>query len=224
MEGLHRRQNVPNPHLPLSLATLSPRMIALTEELADGWLGTAFVPEGAEEQLRPLREGAARSGRTLADLDLGQGAEVTFAADEIDLAVMAAARKPGVAFSLGGTGTAGPNFCYDAYRRQGWVSAPIASAAWGSPVTARRRPMRSPTRWFSRRRCSVPRTPSARGSRSGGTALAHDAGRTRRRATSEGRDPARPPARRACRRRGSCRWLRPRRFSAIRTAPTRTSG
>ncbi len=115
-----RASTVPNPNIPIYLATLSPRMLALTGEVADGWLGTAFVPEGAEELLRPLRDGAARAGRTLADLDLCQGAEVAFARDEIELAVLAAARKPGVAFSLGGMGTAGSNFYYDAYRRQGW--------------------------------------------------------------------------------------------------------
>ena len=110
----------PNPAIPVYLATLSPRMLELTGEVADGWLGTAFVPEGADALLDPLRAGAARAGRSPADLDLCQGAEVAFAADESDLALLVAARRPGVAFSLGGMGTAGANFYYDAYRRQGW--------------------------------------------------------------------------------------------------------
>lgn len=110
----------PNPAIPIYLATLSPRMLELTGEVADGWLGTAFVPEGAGALLDPIRAGAARAGRTLADLDLCQGAEVSFAADGGELAVMVAARRLGVAFSLGGMGTAGSNFYYDAYRRQGW--------------------------------------------------------------------------------------------------------
>ena len=34
--------------IPVYLATLSPNMLALTGEIADGWLGTSFVPEGAD--------------------------------------------------------------------------------------------------------------------------------------------------------------------------------
>jgi F420-dependent oxidoreductase-like protein len=109
-----------NPAIPIYLATLSPRMLELTGEVADGWLGTAFVPEGSGAMLGPLAVGAERAGRNLADLDLCQGAEVAFADDETDLAVLVAARKPGVAFSLGGMGTAETNFYYAAYRRQGW--------------------------------------------------------------------------------------------------------
>ncbi len=106
--------------VPVYLAALSPRMLRLTGEIADGWLGTSFVPEGADAYLGPLAEGAARGGRTLADLDLCQGAEVAFAADERELASMVADRKPGLAFSLGGMGTATANFYNDAYSRQGW--------------------------------------------------------------------------------------------------------
>lgn len=115
-----RTSTTPNPDIPIYLATLSPRMLALTGEVADGWLGTSFVPEGAAAYLDPLRAGLESAGRTLADLDVCQGAEVAFAADEDELASMVAARKPGLAFSLGGMGTASSNFYFDAYRRQGW--------------------------------------------------------------------------------------------------------
>jgi F420-dependent oxidoreductase-like protein len=115
-----RTSTAPNPDIPVYLATLSPRMLALTGEVADGWLGTSFVPEGAAAYLDPLRAGAEAAGRRLADLDLCQGAEVAFARDEDHLAAMVDARRPGVAFSLGGMGTATSNFYFDAYRRQGW--------------------------------------------------------------------------------------------------------
>jgi F420-dependent oxidoreductase-like protein len=111
----------PNPDIPVYLATLSPKMLALTGEVADGWLGTSFVPEGAEAYLGHLREGAARVGRTLADLDICQGAEVCFAADEDDLHEIVSRRKKELAFSLGGMGSASTNFYNDAYSRQGWA-------------------------------------------------------------------------------------------------------
>ncbi len=106
--------------IPIYLATQSPLLLEYTGEAANGWLGTAFVPEGADALLDPMRRGAERAGRTLADLDLCQGAEVAFADDEAHLASMVATRKPGLAFSLGGMGTASKNFYYEAYRRQGW--------------------------------------------------------------------------------------------------------
>ena len=107
--------------VPVYIASLSPRMLALTGEVADGWLGTSFVPEGAAPTFEALAAGAARTGRTLDDLDRCQGAEVAFAEDEVELTAMVAARKPGLAFSLGGMGSATTNFYNDAYARQGWA-------------------------------------------------------------------------------------------------------
>jgi F420-dependent oxidoreductase-like protein len=111
----------PNESIPIYLATLSPKMLRLTGEVADGWLGTSFVPEGADAYFSHLREGADRSGRDLADLDICQGAEVAFAADADDLREMVAGRKKELAFSLGGMGSAATNFYNNAYSRQGWA-------------------------------------------------------------------------------------------------------
>ena len=108
--------------IPIYLATLSPAMLRLTGEIADGWLGTSFVPEGADSAyFAHLDEGLARSGRSRADLDICQGAEVAFAADEDALRDMVAGRKKELAFSLGGMGSASTNFYNQAYSRQGWA-------------------------------------------------------------------------------------------------------
>jgi F420-dependent oxidoreductase-like protein len=108
--------------IPIYLATLSPAMLRLTGEIADGWLGTSFVPEAAAvAYFRYLDEGLARSGRTRADLDICQGAEVAFAPDEEALNAMVGARKKELAFSLGGMGSASTNFYNQAYSRQGWA-------------------------------------------------------------------------------------------------------
>jgi F420-dependent oxidoreductase-like protein len=108
--------------IPIYLATLSPAMLRLTGEVADGWLGTSFVPEGAgPAYFSHLDEGLARSGRTRADLDICQGAEVAFAPDEDVLRAMVAARKKELAFSLGGMGSASTNYYNQAYSRQGWT-------------------------------------------------------------------------------------------------------
>lgn len=117
-EGKALRLNrPPNPDIPIYLATLAPKMLQLTGELADGWIGTSFIPEAASAYTTHLAAGAARAGRTLSALDLSQGAEVAFG-DDVE--AMVAARKSGLAFSLGGMGSATTNFYNDAYSRQGW--------------------------------------------------------------------------------------------------------
>ncbi|MET8248668.1 LLM class flavin-dependent oxidoreductase [Streptomyces sp. NPDC005202] len=108
--------------IPIYLATLSPKMLQLTGEIADGWLGTSFVPEGAKAAyFDHLDRGLATAGRTRADLDICQGAEVAFAEDEEALRAMVAGRKKELAFSLGGMGSASTNFYNQAYSRQGWA-------------------------------------------------------------------------------------------------------
>ncbi|MDT7797635.1 MAG: hypothetical protein QOI78_1068 [Actinomycetota bacterium] len=111
----------PNPDIPIYLATLSPKLLELTGEVADGWLGTSFVPEGADAYFSHLDAGLATSGRERADLDVCQGAEVAFAADEDELRTMVGGRKKELAFSLGGMGSATTNFYNNAYSRQGWA-------------------------------------------------------------------------------------------------------
>ena len=114
------RVSLPPVAVPVYLASLAPKMLALTGEIADGWLGTSFVPEGAGAYFSHLDAGLARAGRTRADLDVCQGAEISLV-DEADLAATVAGRKKELAFSLGGMGSATSNFYNDAYSRQGWA-------------------------------------------------------------------------------------------------------
>ena len=114
------RVSLPPVSVPVYLATLSPKMLELTGEIADGWLGTSFIPEQAGAYLAYLDEGLARAGRTQADLDICQGAEISLVT-EAELAGTLASRKKELAFSLGGMGTATANFYNDAYSRQGWA-------------------------------------------------------------------------------------------------------
>ncbi|MGO9155078.1 LLM class flavin-dependent oxidoreductase [Mycobacterium sp.] len=112
----------PEHDIPIYLAALSPAMLRLTGEVADGWLGTSFVPEGAgDAYFAHLDDGLAAAGRTRADIDICQGAEVAFAADEDELTSMVADRKKELAFSLGGMGSSSTNYYNQAYSRQGWA-------------------------------------------------------------------------------------------------------
>lgn len=106
--------------VPVYVAAMGPRNLRLTGELADGWLGNAFIPEAAEVFLGPLRDGAARAGRTVADLDLVAPVAVEFH-DGADAADAAARRHAdGYAFTIGAMGAGGRNFYNDAFVRLGY--------------------------------------------------------------------------------------------------------
>ncbi|MFN8512759.1 MAG: LLM class flavin-dependent oxidoreductase [Thermomicrobiales bacterium] len=56
--------------IPIYLGAMSPRMLRLTGEIADGALPLLFPPEGYDEVHPLIAEGAARAGRSVADLDI----------------------------------------------------------------------------------------------------------------------------------------------------------
>ena len=76
--------------VPLYLATLGPRSLRMTGEIADGWLGTSFMPEHAEVFMEPMRQGAEAAGRSLSDLDLHAGGALAFS-DDLDELIAAPA-------------------------------------------------------------------------------------------------------------------------------------
>ena len=112
-----RLSQPPRPNLPIYLATLGPKSLQMTGELADGWLGTSFVPEQSHVFLDDLRAGATKAGRSLADIDIQTGGYFEMG-DDVERLIEA--RKPAMAFTLGGMGSAKTNFYNDAYCRAGY--------------------------------------------------------------------------------------------------------
>jgi F420-dependent oxidoreductase-like protein len=114
----------PQPNIPVYLATLSPKSLELTGELADGWIGTSFIPEQAEEVFfKHMRAGATKSGRTFSEIDIQAGGAVAFS-DDVDKLV--ARNRPGIAFTLGAMGSKEHNFYNAAFRRAGYEEEGIA--------------------------------------------------------------------------------------------------
>jgi F420-dependent oxidoreductase-like protein len=114
----------PQRNIPVYLATLSPKSLELTGELANGWIGTSFIPEQAEEVFfKHIRAGAEKAGRTLADVDLQAGGAVAFS-DDVDKLV--ARNRTGIAFTLGAMGSKEHNFYNAAFRRAGYEEEGIA--------------------------------------------------------------------------------------------------
>jgi len=110
------------PDIPIYLAALTPKSLELTGELADGWLGTSFMPEHANVFLDHLAAGAARADRSMSEIDLHAGGVVAFSDD---LERLIARRKPGIAFTLGAMGSRRTNFYNGAYQRAGYVDIAV---------------------------------------------------------------------------------------------------
>lgn len=115
--GRALRSMAPPVDIPVHLASLGPRNLELTGELADGWLASAFMPETASTFLEPLAVGAARAGRTVGDVEIVVPVAVELTDDEPE-----AARRHarGYAFTLGAMGSRTQNFYTAAFERQGW--------------------------------------------------------------------------------------------------------
>src|SRR4051794_7931620 len=117
-EGRPIRSMAAPTHVPVYLAALGPKNLALTGELAEGWLANAFMPETATAFLDPLAEGAARAGRTGADLDIVVPVGVDFTDEDGEAAARRHAR--GYAFTIGAMGNRAQNFYNAAFERQGY--------------------------------------------------------------------------------------------------------
>jgi len=104
-------------HVPIHVASLGPRNLRLTGEMADGWIGTGFLPEVADVFLDEISRGAEAAGRTLADIELTTAATVEFTDD-----LEAAGRRHagGYAFTIGAMGSASTNFYNESFIRQGF--------------------------------------------------------------------------------------------------------
>ncbi len=80
------------------------------------------MPEHARVFFEHIDAGARRSGRSLAAMDLQAGGAVAFGED---VERLIAARRPGLAFTLGAMGSRQHNFYNDAFKRAGYVDAAV---------------------------------------------------------------------------------------------------
>ncbi|WAX57126.1 LLM class F420-dependent oxidoreductase [Jatrophihabitans cynanchi] len=94
-------------HIPIYLASIGPKNLELTGEIADGWLGVLFAPEHADEIRTHLAAGRARAGKTLDGFDLVP--TVPLSVHE-DLAQAAAPVRNYNALYIGGMGSREQNF------------------------------------------------------------------------------------------------------------------
>jgi len=93
--------------IPIFLAVLGPKNVALAGEIADGWLPVFFSPEHTRALRAPLEEGAARAARSLDGFRICPSVNVMIG-DDIENARNA--MRPVLALYVGGMGSREQNF------------------------------------------------------------------------------------------------------------------
>ncbi|MDO9380035.1 MAG: LLM class F420-dependent oxidoreductase [Nocardioidaceae bacterium] len=106
--------------LPVYLASVGPKNLELTGEIADGWLAIFFAPEHASVSLDPLDAGLARAGRGRDGFDVVATVPVVVGDD---LETCAAPLRPYTALYVGGMGSRKQNFYNALARRMGFDDA-----------------------------------------------------------------------------------------------------
>jgi F420-dependent oxidoreductase-like protein len=69
-KALHLMLHPAREHIPIYIASIGPKNLELTGEIADGWLSVFFAPKFANDLLAPLYEGRAKAGKTLDGFDV----------------------------------------------------------------------------------------------------------------------------------------------------------
>jgi F420-dependent oxidoreductase-like protein len=96
--------------IPIWVAALGEKNVAMTAEIADGWLPLFFVPEKAKEVFGPsLDAGSARRDPSLAPLQIAAGGLLAIG-EESDVAPFRELGRATAALYIGGMGAKGKNF------------------------------------------------------------------------------------------------------------------
>jgi F420-dependent oxidoreductase-like protein len=103
--------------IPIYLAAIGPKNVALAGEIADGWLPTFYAPAHAAMFEGWLAEGLARSGRDRSRFDVAPFTTVVLGDD---LQACRDTVKPMLALYVGGMGARGRNFYNDLVARYGY--------------------------------------------------------------------------------------------------------
>lgn len=107
--------------LPIYLASEGPKNVALTAEIADGWLALFYSPSADDFYRGALGEGFARPGARRTPDDFEVAATVPIILND-DVEAAADAYRPMLALYIGGMGAREQNFHTDVFARMGYES------------------------------------------------------------------------------------------------------
>jgi F420-dependent oxidoreductase-like protein len=104
--------------IPIWVASLGPKNVQMTAEVADGWLPIFYIPERASQVWgEPLAKGLANRSSDLGRLEVCAGGTVAIGDDLEGLRDLG---RPQAALYIGGMGARGRNFYNALTRRYGW--------------------------------------------------------------------------------------------------------
>src|SRR5207249_965868 len=93
--------------MPIYIAAIGPKNVAMTAEIADGWIPIFFSPRRMPMFRAWLDEGFTRAGKSAAGFDIMPGVAVVIGDD---LAACRVSVKARLALYVGGMGARGKNF------------------------------------------------------------------------------------------------------------------
>lgn len=112
------------PDLPIYLAAEGPKNVALSAEVADGWLPLFFSPSDDDRYRAQLTEGFAAGGgrrgfddfEVVVPVSVVPGDDIEACADKV---------RPMLALYMGGMGARGANFHFDVFVRMGYEDVAV---------------------------------------------------------------------------------------------------
>jgi F420-dependent oxidoreductase-like protein len=108
------------PSIPIWVAALGEKNVAMTAELADGWIPMLFIPEKARQVWgSSLDAGQAKRDPGLGPLQITVGGLLAIGEGE-DVVALRQLARPMIALYVGGMGAKGKNFYNDVVRRYGF--------------------------------------------------------------------------------------------------------
>ena len=119
-KALHLMVHPVREHVPIYIASIGPKNLELTGEIADGWLAVFFAPKYADELLGHLAAGRAKAGKTLDGFDVVPSVPLVIGDDVEECAKQV---RPYAALYIGGMGSREHNFYNDLAVRMGYGEA-----------------------------------------------------------------------------------------------------
>jgi F420-dependent oxidoreductase-like protein len=119
-KALHLMVHPVREHLPIYIASIGPKNLELTGEIADGWLAVFFAPKFADDLLGHLAAGRAKAGKTMDGFDVVPSVPLVVGDDVEECAKQV---RPYAALYIGGMGSREQNFYNDLAVRMGYGDA-----------------------------------------------------------------------------------------------------
>lgn len=113
--GFTMQFETPRDHIPTYIASITPKSIVQTGEVADGWIPIYWPKDKIEDGVRTVMEGAAKAGKSRSDITVAPSIVMQITGGGSEEQIRMQARAP-IAFYVGRMGT----YYYEMLERHGF--------------------------------------------------------------------------------------------------------